>query len=108
MKATFLLLALVLLAAFTGCHREENTAPVTTSLPLAQVRVHKLALSSIALKEEVVGTVRPKIRATLEAKHAGRIEVLSLKLGDFVRAGTVLVELELPEVSARAARRAAS
>ena len=51
--------------------------------------------------EEVVGTVRAKSRATLEAKVSGRITTLPVVLGQPVRAGELVVRLDAPEIVAR-------
>jgi RND family efflux transporter MFP subunit len=51
--------------------------------------------------EEIVGTVRAKRRATLEAKVSGRIERLEVFPGQQVKAGQLLAQLDVREVQAR-------
>jgi len=51
--------------------------------------------------EEVVGTVRAKLRATLEAKASGRITALPVLLGQKVKAGDLVARLDVPEIKAR-------
>jgi RND family efflux transporter MFP subunit len=51
--------------------------------------------------EEVVGTVRSKTRATLEAKVTGRITKLPVVLGQPVKAGELVVRLDAAEIVAR-------
>ena len=94
---------------FTACHQKADGAgtPAYPS-PLAKVRVEKATLESVTHSEEVVGTVRAKVRATLEAKQAGRIEKLSQNLGDTVRAGELIAELDVRENAARVEKAAAS
>jgi len=51
--------------------------------------------------EEVVGTVRAKLHATLEAKLSGRIDKLPVVLGQRVKAGDVVARLDVAEINAR-------
>ena len=97
------------LSALAGCSSKHTEGtPHSADLPIAQVRVRKAELTAVAQTEELVGTVRSKLRATLEAKQSGRIDTMSVDLGDRVTAGTVLAKLDLPETSARLAGATAS
>ena len=51
--------------------------------------------------EEVVGTVRAKLHATLEAKLSGRITTLPVVLGQSVKAGELIARLDAAEIAAR-------
>lgn len=51
--------------------------------------------------EEVVGTVRAKLRAAIEAKVSGRIEVLLVSPGQRVKTGDVIAQLDAREVQAK-------
>jgi RND family efflux transporter MFP subunit len=51
--------------------------------------------------EEVVGTVRAKLRATLEAKVSGQIASLDVSVGDRVTKGDLLAKLSVSEVRAQ-------
>jgi RND family efflux transporter MFP subunit len=68
---------------------------------VATVQVVTVGTETNVSTEEVVGTVRAKLRATLEAKMSGRIEELPVGLGQSVTAGTLLVRLDAREVQAR-------
>jgi RND family efflux transporter MFP subunit len=65
------------------------------------VRVQAVETRKSPTLEEVVGTVRARLRATMEAKTAGRIIELPVVLGQQVQAGELLVRLEAPEIKAR-------
>jgi RND family efflux transporter MFP subunit len=52
-------------------------------------------------QEEVVGTVRAKRHATLEAKVSGRIISLPIKLGQRVKRGQLIARLDVKEISAK-------
>ncbi|MGA2660001.1 MAG: hypothetical protein ABSH34_21070, partial [Verrucomicrobiota bacterium] len=55
-----------------GCGRRPETHPAAQpSLAAAQVQVHTAESREQATTEEVAGTVRAKLRATLEAKLSG-------------------------------------
>jgi RND family efflux transporter MFP subunit len=70
-------------------------------LPTVQVRTQTVQDRPIAAVEEVVGTVRAKLRATIEAKLSGRITEMPVVLGQKIRAGELLVRLNAPEIKAR-------
>jgi RND family efflux transporter MFP subunit len=95
---------MILLAAVlcTGCGpKPEPPKAIATPLPMAKVRVQTIESTPHITTEEVVGTVRAKTRATLEAKVSGRITTLPLFLGDRVKAGELVVRLDAAEIVAR-------
>ena len=51
------------------------------NLPPASVRVQQIDTLTQAAVEEVVGTVQPKLQATIEAKVSGRITRFPVTLG---------------------------
>jgi RND family efflux transporter MFP subunit len=51
--------------------------------------------------EEVVGTVRARLHATLEAKVGARIEKLPVVMGQTVKSGDLIARLDAPEIRAR-------
>ncbi len=53
------------------------------------------------MTEEVAGTVRAKLHATLEAKLSGRIEKMPVALGDKVQQGQLMARLDAGEMAAR-------
>lgn len=90
------------LAILTGCgkaHQDHTDAQL--ELPSVQVRTQIVEARQIAAVAEVVGTVRARLRATLEAKASGRITELPIVLGQRVRKGDLLARLEAPEIQAR-------
>lgn len=89
-------------AALTGCHRASESTPTSRpELPRATVRVQPATRQALAANEEVVGTVRARTRATLEAKVSGRIEKLPVTLGQAVKAGDLVAQLDAAEIKAR-------
>jgi RND family efflux transporter MFP subunit len=103
MNRKFYILFAVMLTLLAACSSKDEPSREATDLPVTEVRVRKAQLTTVAQTEEVVGTVRSKLRATLEAKQSGRIESMSVNLGDRVAAGAVLAKLNLPETAARLA-----
>lgn len=87
-------------AAFSGCDRTPH-APSATSLPPATVHVVAVESKSHPVTEEVIGTVRAKIRATVEAKVSGRITRMAVDLGQPVEEGQLVAEIDAQEVKAR-------
>ncbi len=92
----------IALALVTGCgDRQERPTSGQSNLPVAPVRTQVAEMKTQPLTEEVVGTVRAKVRATLEAKLSGRIVAMPVDLGQTVRAGALVASLDAAEVKAR-------
>ncbi len=89
----------------SGCGPGPGAGPSNggAPAPLPPVRVRLVAVENHGLTstEEVVGTVRTRLRATVEAKVAGRIESLQVAPGQSVRRGEVLATLDARETQAR-------
>ncbi len=95
-------LPIILLAAVPvlfGCHK--NAEPAAPDSAPAVVRVQTAERKPLAAAEEVVGTVRPKLSAAIEAKVSGRIEKMLVVPGQTVTNGELLVQLDAHEVQAR-------
>jgi len=74
------------------------TAPVSWA---ASVETLIVAPASRPVTEEVVGSVRTRIRSVIEAKVSGRISEMPVKLGQKVKAGELLAKIEAREIQAR-------
>lgn len=98
--AAVAILAGVLFLSGCGRGREGVSAP-QPALPAAQVQVQVAESKARALTEEVVGTVRARLHATLEAKLSGRIDNLPVLLGQTVQTGQLVAHLDAAEVKAR-------
>jgi RND family efflux transporter MFP subunit len=86
----------------SGCGRRPETHPAAQpGLAAAQVQVHTAESREQATTEEVAGTVRAKLRATLEAKLSGRIDKMPVLLGQAVKAGQLVARLDAAEIKAR-------
>jgi RND family efflux transporter MFP subunit len=88
------------LLVLAACAREDRP-PVSPVLPTATVRVQRIEARPHAASEEMVGTVRARLRAVLEAKISGRVEQMAAVPGRTVRRGTLLARIEAREVRAR-------
>ena len=87
---------------FTGCGaKPESSKADSSNLPTASVRIQTVQSKPQAITEEVVGTVRAKLHATLEAKLSGRIDKLPVVLGQRVKAGELVARLDAAEINAR-------
>jgi RND family efflux transporter MFP subunit len=86
--------------ALAGCgHKRE--LPPEEQLPGAKVRTVTVEERKRIATEEVVGTVRAKLRASIEAKVSGRIEQIPVVAGQMVQSGELLVQLDAREIVAR-------
>ncbi len=87
---------------FTGCGaKPEASKDNSSNLPTAPVRIQTVQSKPQAITEEVVGTVRAKLHATLEAKLSGRVDKLPVVLGQRVKAGELVARLDAAEIGAR-------
>lgn len=83
----------------TGCGQAKKPTTEAT-LPTLPVRVAKAESKGYPAMEEVVGTVRARVRASIEAKVSGRIEQLPVVAGQTVAKGDLLALLDVQEVQA--------
>ena len=91
---------------FSGCHKAAEQ--IQTKLTAADVRVQTVERKSRAATEDVVGTVRPKLSAAIEAKVSGRIGQMRVVPGQSVKAGERLVQLDAREIQSRLDQAAAA
>ena len=91
---------------FSGCHKAAEQTQA--ELPSAVVRVQTVERKSRAATEDVVGTVRPKLSAAIEAKVSGRIGQMLVVPGQTVKAGERLVVLDAHEIQSRLDQAAAA
>lgn len=89
--------ALVLLF---GCHRQEppTSKPPPPSHP---VQLAPASQEGWTISEDVVGTIRPRLRAVLAAKVPGRVESLPVVPGQLVQKGDLVASLDDHETRAR-------
>jgi RND family efflux transporter MFP subunit len=100
MKVTSSLILATLL--ILGCGRKpETNATTRPELPAAHVQLQAVQSRQQPMTEEVVGTVRAKLHAVLEAKLSGRIDKMPVVLGQAVKVGQLVASLEAGEIKAR-------
>lgn len=102
MRRTLLLAVGLACAALfvAGCGQKPGPTPAA-SLPTVTVRAQTIELRRRIATEEVVGTVRAKLRAVIEAKVSGKIARMIVVPGQKVRHGELLASIEAREVQAR-------
>jgi len=106
MKRLLLSILVASVSIFSGC--QKAVEQTQTELPSATVRTQTVERKSRAATEDVVGTVRPKLSAVIEAKVSGRIEQMLVVPGQLVKAGEKLVLLDAHEIQARLDQAAAA
>lgn len=84
----------------SGCGRTPES-PATAELPSVTVRVQTIESKKRVATEEVVGTVRAKLRSVIEAKVSGKIGQMLVVPGQQVQAGESLAVIDAREVQAR-------
>ena len=99
MKSVPTLWLAVLLAS--SCHKKDGIAPPEASTQAIAVKLTPATLEAHQATEDVVGTVRSKLRAVIEAKVSGRLLQYLVAPGQMVKAGDLLAELDVQEIRAR-------
>jgi membrane fusion protein (multidrug efflux system) len=87
-------------ALLAACHKSPEQTP-PPNLPAATVRAQTVASKKRVATEDVVGTVRAKLRAVIEAKVSGKLEQMLVVPGQQVKAGELLAVIDAREVQAR-------
>ncbi|MCB9555750.1 MAG: efflux RND transporter periplasmic adaptor subunit [Deltaproteobacteria bacterium] len=90
--------------AWTACAPSKKAPPTASELPTAKVQTVIASAERSAASERIAGTVRARLRATLEAKVAGRIAKMAVKPGDQVKRGQFIASLDVAEVNAKLKR----
>ncbi|WP_461784018.1 efflux RND transporter periplasmic adaptor subunit [Prosthecobacter sp.] len=85
----------------TACGKHEQTPAPSAAPPSVTVKVEAVKWSPHTAVEEVVGTVRSKQRAVVEAKVSGRVLEYTATPGALVKAGDLLARLDVQEIQAK-------
>lgn len=93
-----LCLLAISVAAVSGCQHSASSSDPASQLPVAPVVMPQRAQLSNHL--EVAGELLPYQEVELHAKVSGYIRKIYVDIGDRVRQGQVLAELDIPELSA--------
>ncbi len=97
---TFFALMVAAAVFLSGCGRHAPEKSESQPAVLL-VEVVPVASSPREVVEEVVGSVRTKTRAVVEASVSGRISKMPVVLGQQVKAGELLAEIDAQEILAR-------
>ena len=90
-----------MLATLLGCACHPKDSPAKSSAPAVAVHLTPATIESHQATEDVVGTVRSKLRAVIEAKLSGRLVQYLATPGQLVKSGELLAELDVQEIRAR-------
>jgi len=85
----------------TACHKSDLPAPSNAATAPVPVHLTPATLESHQAIEDVVGTVRSKQQAVIEAKVSGRLVQYLATPGQSVKAGELLAELDVQEIRAK-------
>ena len=88
-----LLVALIL----SACHSSDEHGSAPTPDPITG-KVLTLKTIDLPIHEQVVGTVSPKLEATVSAKVTGRLLEMRATPGKFVEDGELLATIEAPQL----------
>jgi len=94
------LLATGMALALAGCEKKHEPA-APASLPTMAVRAQAVETKKRVATEEVVGTVRARLRSVIEAKVSGKVDQMLVVPGQQVKTGQLLARVDAREVQAR-------
>jgi membrane fusion protein, multidrug efflux system len=106
-RHSFAIMVLSLAICLNGCGGKPEAAPAG-ALPAVAVRTQVAENKNRPATEDVVGTVRPKLSAAIEAKVSGRIAQMLVVPGQTVTNGEWLVQLDAREIQSRLDQAAAA
>src|SRR5579859_7117811 len=93
-----LLLGAVICAALAGCTSEKTAAKNETARPAMTVQVERGPISSTLT---ISSLFKPFQEVDVHAKVSGYIRTIHVDVGDHVKEGQVLADLEVPELNAQ-------
>lgn len=96
-RQNLLIAGVLVLAGLSSSARAQKVGAGDT----ASVRVQTVESRKRVATEDVVGTVRPRLRSALEAKVSGRVERMLAVPGQRAKTGELLVQIYAPEIQAR-------
>jgi RND family efflux transporter MFP subunit len=91
-------LAVLLVSA---CHKKDASAPPKAAAQAVPVQTAPATIQDHQATEDVVGTVRSKQRAIIEAKVSGRLLQYLVAPGQLVKSDELLAELDVQEIRAK-------
>ncbi len=94
-------LTFFIIAVLCGCGKAKREAVAEQTLPTATVRTQTVQSLKRMATEDVVGTVRPRLSASISAKVSGTIDAMLASPGQSVKAGQLLVEIDAREIQAQ-------
>jgi len=95
------IIPMVCLFLLNACSKHDAESTKAAALPTISVRVQAATLEPHLAEEEVVGTVRSKQLAVVEAKVSGRVLDYLATPGALVKSGDLLARLDVQEIQAK-------
>jgi RND family efflux transporter MFP subunit len=95
------LAAVSVLGVFVVRHVRAGSKPVSSEPEIPRAAVVLVKKGALANSLTVAGEFLPYQEVEIHAKVAGYIKYIPVDIGDHVRAGQTLAELEIPEISAQ-------
>ena len=93
-------IAVVIIVIQKSSHTEEIDDPVTKAdeNSITRVEVIKPVLEDLVQSITLPATIEPLYKAALYAKAAGYLKSINVDIGDWVKEGDILAELDIPEM----------
>ena len=98
--ATMTLFLAILVIGVSGCG-SSGPEKMPSESPRVKVQVYRVEERAELATEQMPGSVRAKLRASIEAKISGTIEKMPVSEGQSVQEGQLLAELDVQEIRSK-------
>lgn len=100
-KYNFLnIVALLILVSLCGCNADRNSGEIAAGKTV-KARVAEVKKYTVPVQRFFPGSVKSKVSIILAAKMPGYVRIVPHEIGDFVKKGALLVELDDTDIKAR-------
>lgn len=93
-RITASVLLMIFLIAITGCGKEKNTAAPNTATTAVNVTISEAQKQTLENVVTYTGEIKASEYTSVSSKVSGQAKVVSSEVGDYVSAGTVLLQID--------------
>jgi RND family efflux transporter MFP subunit len=99
--------AVALVLAIAGCQQKQTAPPAGAGMQAMPVKTVAVTLAPVAQSNEYVATIMSRRSATLQPQVSGRLTAISVRSGDHVKSGQMLMSIDAqPQLASVEAQKA--
>lgn len=100
-KQAYIVILAIVLAALAAGGCGQNKSAETEETKLIPVEAAKAVQGTLEIADNVTGKIAPNLEVNIVPKIGGKVAGVHVQVGDRVKPGTVLVQLDTAEISAQ-------